>query len=317
MLTRFPAWLQQSIFDAFSSATLERMGCVHSFVGLNDIGNTTDEFDTLQLHGAFLLKFVKHLHRFRQYHETIPYCCNVFLDLATETDRKLARETLDIMRQQWIFIIEMEKKHAKFLKDIHFVRWQAFREIHTMAEEEQYCLSPKFLALVEAYFPGRQNTIGLEHTFGVLRDCESRHSRHKQGSNAQICAAAIRTTNNLFQDEAKVVETNPGMIAQVPATFSQAILKKDCLSPCKTPLGECGLPNANEIIKAAETRTSAFMLVQKSLSQLKAHQIAFENDVTTDYLWVSGLMPEGSVTRLAITHTVTRFVVFNVCGPYY
>lgn len=295
ILRRFPQWIDQSINDGFSSATLESMGCLVEYVGSDD-GSTSDEYDVLQLHVSFLLKFVKHVHRFWQYHDAIPYCCNVFLDMNTSSDRELGEQVLNAMKKQWEFIVASEKKFAPFLKEIHFIRWQAFREIHTLAEEEGYKLTPKFLALIASYFPGRQNTIGLEHTFGSLRDCETRHSKHKQGSNAQISATAIRTTNNLFEEEAQIVEVTPSMIAQVPAAYSQAILKKDCMNPCKTAMGECGLTNANEIIRTAESRTSAFLLVQNSLSKLKAFQIADEqDDASTDYLWVSGLIPEGTV----------------------
>lgn len=297
VMRQFPIWIQQSIFNAFSSETLDRMGCLPEFVGLM-AEETTDEFDVLQLHVNFLMKFVKHVFRFRQYHQTIPFCCNAFLDLSTSTDKEIAMEILENMKSQWKFIVSEEGKHSKFLKDIHFLRWQAFRELHTMAEEESYELTPRFIALVRAYLPGRQNTVALEHTFGNLRDCETRHSKHKQGSNAQISATAIRTTNSMFGEVAKVVEVSANQVAAVPATFSQAVLKKDCQNPCKAPLGECGLLNANDIIKKADSRTSAFLLVQNSLSKLSAYQIAANRGCSTDYLWAAGIMPEGSVARL-------------------
>lgn len=297
VLRQFPTWIRQSIFKAFCSETLDSMGCLPEFVGLM-AEETTDEFDALQLHVQFLLKFVKHVFRFRQYHQTIPFCCNVFLDLSTSTDKELAMEVLESMKSEWKFILSEEGKHSKFLNDIHFLRWQAFREIHIMAEEESYKLTPRFIALVRAYLPGRQNTVAVEHTFGHLRDCETRHSKHKQGANCQIAATAVRTTNSMFGEVAKVVEVSANQVSAVPASFSQAVLKKDCLSPCKTPLGECGLLNAADIIKKAETRTSAFLMVQNNQPKLSAHQIAANRGCSTEYLWAAGIMPEGSVARL-------------------
>ena len=56
--------------------------------------------------------------------------------------------------------------------------------------------------------------------------------------------------------------------------------------------------NANDIIKKADSRTSAFLLVQNSLSKLSAYQIAANRGCSTEYLWAAGIMPEGSVARL-------------------
>lgn len=297
VMTQFKDFMRESLFNAFSPATLKNMKCLPEYVPVGGDNEDAEGFETFQLHGSFLWKFLKHVARFQDYHFTVPFCCNVFLDMSTSSDRALAEEVIQRMKTQWTFILEEEKKGSKWLKEIHLLRWQVFRELHTMLEEEEYKATPPFLRLVSAYFPGRQNTIGLEHTFGALRDAETRHSKHKQASNAQIAANCIRTTNNLFRESNKVIEPSPSSISQIPSSFSQGLLRHDCLNPCKAPLSDCGITNAQDILKQAEHRTNAFNFVQKGLFQLRAHQLAFMKGWTsTDHLWVAAIIPEGAVS---------------------
>ena len=301
MLT-FKGLMEDVMVNAFAPETIARMACTQEFVGLRSTGTeSSEEFDVMQAHLDFLLKYLKHINRFHEYHWCTPFCCNAFLDLNTATDHALAEQVLQKMKNEWTFIISEEQKCSKWLSDIHFARWQVFREVHTCAEENGYKLCDSLLRLVKAYLPGRQNTVGLEHTFGSLRDAESRHSKHKQASGAQVSANAIRATNKLFGESNTIVETHPSMIAQVPSAFSQGVLKKDCFNPCKTALGECGIRNASELIKLADNRSNAFNFMQKGVSQLRARQLAFELKwAKTDYLWVAGIIPEGSVSSIWI-----------------
>ena len=297
VMTEFQRYMGESIQNAFAATTLETMGCLPEYVGTNEVPDVcTEEFDVLQTHGKFLWKFLKHVDRFQQWHFMVPYCLNAFLDLTTSTDKIAANKILQQMKEEWTFVLAEEAKNSKSLHGVHHVKWQVYRELMTCAEEEDWQLTPRFVALVRSYLPGRQNTIGLEHTFGTLRDAETRHSKHKQASVAQVCATTIRTTNKLFKEINAIVEPTPGMIEAVPGTYSQAILKKDCLHPCRTPVAECGIKHATEMLKNAENRTNAFNLIGKGLSQLRAHQLAFEQlSSKTDYLWVSSIIPEGVV----------------------
>ena len=235
---------------------------------------------------------------------------NVFLDLTTSTDTDLAKHVLQQMKLEWTFVLTMEAKGSKCLHGVHHLKWQVYRELMTCAEEEDWTLSARFLDLVHAYFPGRQNTIGLEHTFGALRDAETRHSKHRQASAAQLCATTIRTTNKLFKETNTIVEPSPSMIEAVPGSLSQAMLKKDCLNPCRTPVGECGIKNVSDVLRSADNRTSAFNFVQKGLSQLRAHQLAFEKGMQrTDYFWVSGIVPEGCATSMNLSQSCVLVMI--------
>ena len=131
MLT-FKGLMGQSVANAFAPETLAAMACTQEFVGLRSTETeSSQEFDVMQAHLDFLLKYLKHMNRFQEYHWCTPFCCNAFLDLNTANDHELAQQVLEKMKNEWAFIISEEQKCSKWLSDLHFSRWQVFREVHT------------------------------------------------------------------------------------------------------------------------------------------------------------------------------------------
>ena len=299
VLLGFPTWSSRGFIESLGPCNLFEMG-INSFnAGTAALPNeeNSDEFEVLQNILTFNLKFMKHTNRFRLLHESPPFNAILFFQQDTALDRKWAQEAMMKMKEEWTFVLEEEAKQAQWLAQCKHLRWQAYREVMTACEESGWDASSAHVRKVmQPWVPSRGNTVSVEHTFGRLRDAESRHSKHKKAAPAQVCSVCIKTTNQLFGNTLDTTQPPLAAISQIGAQFSSGFLRKDVLCASRTTLSETGLKHPGEMLKNAEKRTSAFHFVQNGLSCLQARKLAAEKKwKNTSYLWVSSVIPEGAV----------------------
>ena len=259
----------------------------------------SDEWDTLQEHCRFVWRVCKMGKRFLTYNCHVPWVCQALLS-DSRRNSDLIERIFEIMKSEWQLVLHAEASNATWLGQCAHTKWQCYRELMTGAQIAQWKMTNEFKDIVEAWFPIRTNTVAFENTFNSLRDAESRHSKHNRASAAQIAALAIKTTNRLFDQggDHETVEPLASLLSQIPKCYSNGLLKKDALSCDRVPISECGIEQLMDKVKEAN-RTSPAHFVANGLAEMDARAHMKANNLTIQsYLWVAGIIPEGSVTLL-------------------
>ena len=303
VLSKFPDYMHKSLEEACLPATFQEMGMSAATMGEND----SEEWTAVQEHARFSLRFLKHTNRFLTYQKHAPWVCEAFVDIDGPHERAMAQRILEEMRIEWETVLAAEAKHDGWLNSCTHLKWQCYRELMTCAEEGNWELSPDLIALAEAWFPKRSNTVTLEHTFNKMRDAEQRHSKHTRASASQLAAVAIKATNNLLgprqnpdscDEPIDLVEPPQSLMASLPKEFSNGYMKRDVFECSRIALSSGGIPNVSEIFRTSN-RTSAFAFVAKGLTELDARiHLKKKQWQTTSYLWVAAVIPECSVAQL-------------------
>lgn len=294
-LMNFETNIKTVIRQCFSNEVMEAMNMDIEMLHYED---GSDEWDTLQEHCSFVWRVCKMGKRFLTYNSHVPWVCQALL---SENSGDLIERIMEMMKVEWDLVLQAEASNATWLGQCAHTKWQCCRELMTGAQIAGWKMTDEYKEIVEAWFPIRTNTIALENTFNALRDAESRHSKHKRASAAQIAALTIKTTNRLFDTEEgdhEIVEPPASLLSQIPKCYSNGLLKRDALSCDRVPISECGIEQIWDKVKEAN-RTSPAHFVANGLAEMdaKAHMKA-NNLSVQSYLWVAGTIPEGSVTLL-------------------
>ena len=255
---------------------------------LADLGALDDpDFDILTTHFKFMVSCVKQFSEFALLSKSFPWRFQLLCDPSSE----VVAATLQAMKEEWAFLLEVEKNprlHQKYpLNLMSQLRWFIYREVMTFAEEAGWKATDALVDLAKAWFSDPQSTLGCEECFRQVRAAESRHATSKEASPEKIQAVCIKSINARYADfELTNVESSdyhgirPGMF-----------MKRSVFDCSKASATDTGLSNFNQIMKASTI--SPHHLSRKSLNMWQAYKATGGN---TQHWWTAQLMRSGQAT---------------------
>ena len=106
-------------------------------------------------------------------------------------------QILDRMKTEWKCILRMEESslQAKLLEShCSFCKWQVFREIHTILEEEGYQNTNRAQEVIKSWIPPIQGSCNVEDIFNSMQDSIKRSSKCDAGGLSNLSCIGIRAT---------------------------------------------------------------------------------------------------------------------------
>ena len=110
---------------------------------------------------------------------------------------------LENMKNEWSCILRMEASAAESkLLETHcsFCKWQVFREIHTVLQEEKYENTVRAREILKSWLPPFQGSCNVEDIFNAMQDSIKRSSKSDAGGLANLSCVGIRATSQKCKD---------------------------------------------------------------------------------------------------------------------
>lgn len=237
-----------------------------------------DQPHVLLVHFQFLINIVKSFGEFKMQYDHFPWKFAMLLEPSKQDD------ILASMKREWAFVLKLEESgnvHGTWpMKNLVFLRWYAYREVMSFAEERQWKMSPSLKNLVKAWFSDPSSTLGCENAFRQLRVAEARHQSGKEVAVEKLQALVIKSINEQY-DKFETCKTTNGDYAQIR---SNMYIKRAVFDASRATASDTGVASFNTLVK--QSTVSPNHLSRKSLSLWEALQLT--NGVVTN-LWSAQL----------------------------
>ena len=152
--------------------------------------------------------------------------------LLSERDSEVAR-CLDAAKAEWGKVLELEAVQSPLCKEMPHIRWQAYREMMTVAEESSWQKSPTLTALVQSYFPAMASSVPAEQVFNHLRDAETRGQRSTLAAPANLQAVIIRCTDQCYGEFTRIKLTDTDWMEQLQKGAAPSTLRHNVFDPSR------------------------------------------------------------------------------------
>ena len=106
-------------------------------------------------------------------------------------------QILQRLKAEWSCILRMEASAAESkLLETHcsFCKWQVFREVHTVLQEEGYKNTERAQQILKSWLPPIQGSCNVEDIFNAMQDSIKRSSKCDAGGLANLSCIGIRAT---------------------------------------------------------------------------------------------------------------------------
>ena len=135
-----------------------------------------------------------------QYMSTLQVCPLQFAGLACPTSSRChvgnaKAKIMQELQHEWELVISAEsdtQAAATLHRTCPQVRWQCYRELMTLFEQEEWQLSSRALALVQAWIPKLNSSANVEDIFNSMADSISRSTKTDLASMSNLQAVQIR-----------------------------------------------------------------------------------------------------------------------------
>ncbi|CAK9104502.1 Uncharacterized protein SCF082_LOCUS48761 [Durusdinium trenchii] len=265
-------WDQLMLHTMQSSLNLQNVQDICSLIA------NEDQPHVLLVHFQFLINIVKSFGEFKMQYDHFPWKFAMLLEPSKQDD------ILASMKREWAFVLKLEESgnvHGTWpMKNLVFLRWYAYREVMSFAEERQWKMSPSLKNLVKAWFSDPSSTLGCENAFRQLRVAEARHQSGKEVAVEKLQALVIKSINEQY-DKFETCKTTNGDYAQIR---SNMYIKRAVFDASRATASDTGVASFNTLVK--QSTVSPNHLSRKSLSLWEALQLT--NGVVTN-LWSAQL----------------------------
>lgn len=140
---------------------------------------------------------------------------------------------LDAAKAEWGKVLELEAVQSPLCKEMPHIRWQAYREMMTVAQEASWSKSPKLTALVKSYFPAMASSVPAEQVFNHLRDAETRGQRSTLASPANLQAVIIRCADQCYGEFSRIQLTESDWMEQLQKGAAAATVRHNVFDPSR------------------------------------------------------------------------------------
>ncbi len=162
--------------------------------------NDQDQADEiLGIHFQFAISTVKRFWEFALLYQSFPWRFAMLLNPSTRD------QTLLEMKEEWEFLLSLESKHAANLKKYPYsllphVKWCAYREIMTFADERGFGWGPELEKLILSWLPDPISTLGADEAFRQMRKAEREATMTGSTSPVQLQSVGIKAMQSRYQN---------------------------------------------------------------------------------------------------------------------
>ena len=273
---------------------------------LRDIVAFEGPEDVLTTHLKFLISVVKQFQEYSVIFQHFPWRFRLLCDKVPA----VVEDTLQKMKKEWEFLMEIEKStalHTKFpLNQMPFLRWYVYRECMTYAEETTWKMSEGLLALASAWFSDPCSTLGCEDAFRSLRLAEKRHQNNKDVCPEKLQALTIKSINERYSEFQVAELTSSDYHGIRPGQY----LKRAVFDCSRSSANDTGVAGFNQAMKS--TTVSPHHLSRKSLRMWETYKMC---NGQTQHWWTAQLVRAHQAGQLSLGKQydmICTVLVYNV-----